>query len=248
MKSSLVSFFLFCIFWFLSISLFAQTSETLVFNSSYSPPYSREDGSGILDTILTEACASIGLEAVIQMMPAERALRGAETGEADGVVARVDGIDSIYPSLRQVPEATIEARDFVAFSLRPDIDVRSWDELAGYNVAYVRGWKIVEANLPNGAVPQPVGSTEQAFLLLKKGRTDIVINARLDGLRMAQILDLPAVKVQEPPLISLKLYPYLNRSRAEWVEPLADALRRLKESGRFDQIYREALADLVSVE
>jgi polar amino acid transport system substrate-binding protein len=220
-----------------------QAADVIVFNSSYSPPYSRPDEGGILDRILKEACDMIGVEARVQMLPAERALRGAQSGSADGVVARVEGIDSIYPSLVQIPEAVIESRDFVAFSTHPENDIGEWRDLSRYTSTYVRGWKIIEVNVPDSASTQPVGTTRQAFELLKKGRTDVVINARLDGLRMASLLDIPDIHVHEPPLISLRLYPYVNRDHSRLVVPLAEALARMKATGRFQQIYDEILRE-----
>lgn len=208
-------------------------AETLLFNSSYSPPYSTTESDGILEQVLAEACARIGYGASFRQVPAERALLEANTGIADGVVARVPGIESTYPSLIFVPSATIPRRDFVAFTLDPRIAIGRWVDLSGHDVAIVRGWKIVEANVPGSASTVRAESTELAFRLLKRHRTDVVVNARLDGLDMARRLGIEEVIVHDPPLASLSLYPYLHRSRAALVPLLAQALNEMKADGTF---------------
>lgn len=216
--------------------------EEFVFTSSYSPPYSRQDDQGILDRILAEAFRRIGQDFAVAHAPAERGLRDANAGIADGVMARVAHMDTMYPNLRRIESATIPSRDFVACSLRELGPVREWADLRPYNVAYVRGWKIIENNVPAAKSVIAVESTERLFRILARGRVDVAINARLDGLLMARELGIPGLRVHEPPLASLSLYAFIHKDHEELAAPLGAAIDEMKRDGSFDAIYAEGAA------
>mgnify|MGYP006291966477 CR=1 FL=1 len=216
-------------------------ADTFILNSSYSPPYSTEDHNGILDRILREAFSRLGHEVEFRNLPAERALVDADAGIADGVVARIEGVDAMYPNLVRVASATIPSRDFVAFSGPEVPNISSWRELSPYNITFVRGWKIIETSVPRSKSAIPVDSTERAFSLLARGRVDIVINARLDGRVMAARFGLSEIKIHEPALASLSLYPYLNEKHRDLVPVLAGTLEAMKREGTFGRIYDEAM-------
>lgn len=216
-------------------------AEPLVFASSYSPPYATEDYSGILERVLTEACERIGVEVTFRNLPAERALADANAGFVDGVVARVQHMERMYHHLVRIRSASIESRDFVAFSRRLVPPISSWDDLAAYNITYVRGWKIFENNVPEAKSVTAVDSTRRAFALLASERTEVVLNARLDGMVTAAQLGIGnVIRVHEPPLASVSLYPYLHRRHARLILKLTGALDEMKADGTFDRIYAEA--------
>ncbi len=230
----------------LSAILFAASvaslpAEPLVFASSYSPPYSSEDYPGILERILTEACERIGVEVAFRNLPAERALADANAGFVDGVVARVENMERMYYHLVRIRSASIESRDFVAFSRGGVPPILSWNDLAAYNITYVRGWKIFENNATAAKSAVAVDSTRRAFELLARNRTDVVLNARLDGTLMAAELGIDDIRIHEPPLASLSLYPYVHRRNARYILALTAALEEMKADGTFVRIYAEAM-------
>lgn len=49
------------------------------------------------------------------------------------------------------------------------------------------------------------------------------------------------VLVEEPPLASLGLYPYLHKDHEELAAPLAEALEAMRGDGSFQAIYDEAM-------
>lgn len=234
-------------FAFLAVLLLVLVSplsaQELTIASSYSPPYSTDDGTGILDRIIAAACDRIDLHIEVVRMPAERALADANSGVVDGVIARVLHMNRLYPQLVWVPSATIPARDFVAFSRAGVPDIVGWEGLAGFNVAFVRGWKIVERNVVGAESSVAVDSTRRAFDLLARRRTEVVVNARLDGSVMARELGIEDVRIHEPPLASVRLYPYLHERHAGLADDLAAALDELKADGTFDRIYAEGMSE-----
>jgi polar amino acid transport system substrate-binding protein len=219
-------------------------ADTFVFNTSYSAPYSTQDHDGILDRILREALSRLGYEVEFRNLPAERALVDADAGTADGIVARIKGMDAMYRNLVRVESATIPSRDFVAFSGPEVPSITSWRDLTPYNITFVRGWKLIETSVPPAKSVVPVDSTERAFSLLAHGRVDVVISARLDGRVMAAQFGLTDIKVHEPPLASLSLYPYIHEKHRDLAPVLGGTLEAMKREGTFARIYNEAMSGI----
>jgi polar amino acid transport system substrate-binding protein len=229
------------VFWLLAVVAFglgsmafvaqAQGAGTMLIGSSYSAPFSTPQGDGYFDLVLEEAFVRVGREVEIRLLPAERSLRDADSGRIDGDIGRIEGIEVFYPNLRMVPEPALDARQFVAFTLDEDIAITGWKDLAPYNLAFVRGWKIFEENTGGVASRTMVESTEQLFVLLDRDRADIVLSSRIDGLAAARAQGLRGVRVLDPPLAEMKMYLYLNDAHAELLEPLARALSSMKADG-----------------
>ncbi len=59
---------------------------------------------------------------------------------------------------------------------------------------------------------------------------------------MARQLGFEDLKVHEPPLASLSLYPYIHRRHEELVPALAQALGDMKADGTFYEIYASVLS------
>lgn len=224
----------------------AMAAGPLTIGACYSPPLAAPNKNGYFDLLLAEAFARLGLTAFCEQLPAERSLLDAEAGRLDGDVGRVRGIDGLYPNLLLVDEPVLESRDFVAFALadppRPPRIPRTvdWQSLAPYHVGYVRGWKIFEQGAASAASATPVRDTRQLFTLLAKGRVDLALSARLDGLATAKELGL-RVAVAEPPLASRRMYLYLHRRHEALAAPLAEALRLLKTQGVAAELMERAM-------
>jgi polar amino acid transport system substrate-binding protein len=210
----------------------------IIIGTSYSPPLSTQEDDGYFDLLLDEAFSRLGMSAETVMLPAGRSLKDADNGHLDGDVGRVRGIERVHPNLVMVPEPVLSERRFTAFSVGMDPEIHSWDDLSPYNVGYVRGWKIFEDNSGAAKSVVPVDDTEMLFQSLKKGRIDIALSAELDGLAMAKKLGIEGIRVLDEPLAAKKMYLYLHESRKDLIEPLAGALRALKNEGAVKEIRR----------
>jgi polar amino acid transport system substrate-binding protein len=207
----------------------------LVLSSEDGPPYTMPDGSGIVDGVLKEAFRRVGVEVTIISVPAERALINANEGIEDGNFLRIAGLSEKYPRLIQVPEKLVDY-DFVAFSRHVGVATAGWESLRPFNVAFVRGWKILEENVTGARSLQKVRDQEILFHLLDKGRVDLVIYSRRGGMLVIKELGLEGVKVLEPPLARREMFLYLNDRHAAWVAPVSEALRNMKEDGAYQRI------------
>ncbi|MFO7813874.1 MAG: transporter substrate-binding domain-containing protein [Pelovirga sp.] len=220
--------------------LYAQSP--LYIGSAFEPPVSTPAQEGIVDRIVIEAFERLGREAVITHLPAERSLLSASSGINDGDLIRVDGLQNDYPDLVQVHEELINF-EFVAFSKNPQIRMNDWEDLSGYSVGIVRGWKILEEKAVHSLLTK-VDSLELLFTLLQKDRVDLVIYERLAGLHAVQTMQLRDIYQTSLPLTVQPMYLYLHRAHSDLVEPLVAILKTMKQDGTFQRIFANRLSTL----
>ncbi len=127
-----------------------NAQPTLVLNAVGQPPLNTETHDGFMDEVSREAMKRIGYKLVIDIQPAERALRSANKGYIDGEISRIKGLNNTYNNLIRVPE-NIMVWEFVVFSNIPVNLQQGWDSLANKNVAFINGWKILENSVPKTA-------------------------------------------------------------------------------------------------
>jgi polar amino acid transport system substrate-binding protein len=145
-------FFSLFLFFFLITPCIA--SQPLVLTTSVGPPVSNESNTGFYDLLLQEAFRRIGRQIDIEHLPAERALINANSGITDGEFPRISGLEGLYTNLVRLPEK-ITNYEFVAFSKHHREKMVSWDVLQPYDVAIVRGWKILEKNIGRLSAIEP---------------------------------------------------------------------------------------------
>ena len=219
-------------------------ANVLVFNTTGKPPLNAPDQSGFMDRVAAEALRRIGIQLKTVQLPAERGLQNVNAGIDDGEMSRIAGLQKQYPNLLQVPE-TIMDWEFHAFSAENLSLENKWADLAGYSVAFIGGWKIVEKNVPASSVVTTVKSPAQLFGLLKKQRTDVVVYERWGGLKLIDQFALSNVKIIQPPLAQKKMYMYLNKKHSHIVSKLAGILKQMKEDGSYQKIYATTLGQYV---
>ena len=216
----------------------AAPAKTLVLNNPGDAPLTRADGSGFLDRLVGEAFRRAGLELVLVRLPAERGLRDANAGIADGDLSRIAGIERLYTNLLRVPESTIETR-FSAFTRGEAFVTDGWHSLAGRRVGIIKGWKILERNLGEARDIVYAKSARQLFRLLERDRVDVVLYAERLGREYLRANGLTDVRVLAPPLEVQSMYIYLNARHRALVPRIAAALREMKADGSYARHLRE---------
>jgi len=215
-------------------------SGSLVINTTGIPPLNSADQAGFMDRVAAEALRRMDIKLKTVQLPAERGLQNVNAGIDDGEMSRIAGLHKQYPNLVQVPETIMdwEFHAFAAKSLKP---VKKWSDLADYSVAFIRGWKIVEKNVPRSSIVITVKNPLQLFELLKKQRTEVVVYERWGGLKLIDQFGLSGVKIIQPPLAQKKMYMYLHKKHAGLVPALASKLKQMKADGSYKKIYDETL-------
>ena len=222
----------------------ALASDKLVLTTGVSEPYTTPDRKGFLDQLIPAVFREIGIEAELFIYPTgfERGLLNADAGIDDGFAWRIAGLERQYTNMIRVPEE-LGDNDFVAIATQHKFATTSWDSLRPYSVTYIIGWKMFEANVPKAKELTLVRNAEQLFTLLVKGRADVVLYERWQGLEQTRGIGIKAM-VMEPPLARTKMYMYLHRKHADLVPRVSEALIKLKRDGRYQRIVDATLKPL----
>ncbi|MBF0181403.1 MAG: transporter substrate-binding domain-containing protein [Magnetococcales bacterium] len=215
----------------------AETSLSLVVSDA-NPVYANASGTGILDALVKELFARLGLSARVTRLPSERALLLAEQGEADGDIFRIAGLEKKFASLVMVPEPWLAMR-FVAFATREEITIDSWEDLPPWRVAFIRGWQVFERHLAKAPALVRTDDALQLFELLKRQRVDVILYDDRQGEYFKRALDLPQARIAGPPLAKSPIFAYLHRKHAGLAPRMAKELRRMKQDGTWQRIINE---------
>jgi polar amino acid transport system substrate-binding protein len=229
--------------WFLPLLVSAQTKDlpTLILNNANSAPFTNETGTGLVDVVAREAFRRAGMQLKLIQLPAERALLNANAGIDDGEVSRIAGMEKAYPNLVPVPEKLVD-HHFVAFTRNVKLANATWESLTPFSVGYIRGYKIVENNLKPATRTATANDAEQLFTMLDKGRVEIAIYRRWEGIVLARKMGIKNLRIIEPSLAEKEIFIYLHKKNADKVPLLAAALRDIKAEGLFMRACREAFA------
>jgi polar amino acid transport system substrate-binding protein len=154
--------------------------KIIVLNTANDCPNATQSFDGIADRIVKEAFDRLKIKIKRIRLPSERAISNANQGIDDGNYSRIRGLEKTYLNLLMVPVA-ITNFEFVAFSQNKTISVKSWDSLQAYNVAIIRGWKILETNISKYKSRILVKDEQQLFKMLDNGRVDIIVYDKAQG-------------------------------------------------------------------
>lgn len=223
----------------------ALGQQTLVINAPTDSPLTNEARTGFLDVLAKEALRRIGVGLEIIKLPAERALINANAGIDDGVLNRIAGLEKVYPNLVRVPEKNMDM-DFVAFTKRVEVQTDGWRTLKPFSIGIIKGWKILENNIPGAATVTLAEDAEQLFRLLEKDRVDLVLYSRWMGLARIKRHNLSGVRVLTPPLVTKEMFMYLHKKHKPLVPKIAAALRAIKAEGTYQRLFQEKVAPLAT--
>lgn len=234
-----------CLLAFLLTLIFAvpgfSTEKGFVIGTSYKVLFSNEEQSGMLDLLVKETFKRIDIDVDVPFIPAERSMTAANRGYHDGVLNRIEGLETTYSNLIRVPESNMDFK-FVAFSKKHDFPTNDWSTLYPLRIGFIKGWKILERNLKSHPDITYANSAEQLFRLLDKGRIDIAIYGELVGYAQLHTMNMKDIKVLQPPLATRKMYMYLNKKHKNIVPKAAKALREMKADGTYDEIVNKTVA------
>lgn len=234
-NASLVFFFL--VLLLISSNTFAQS---LTLSTFAGPPLSNSNQTGLYDLIIKEAFRREGINIKIIQLPAERSLKNANEGITDGDFVRIKGLETIYTNLLRLPEKITDF-EFVGFSKNASITITDWESLKPYDIAIVRGWKILETNIIGCRSLVKTKNQDLLFTMLQKNRIDIVIYSRFEGYELIHKLGIDGVHALEPPLEVKEMYLYLNKKHRKIVQSLSNHLKTMKKDGSFNLIKSKVL-------
>lgn len=215
---------------------------TFTISTSYKSLLSNPEQTGMLDRLMKEAFRRIGLRAEIVFTPTERSLVDVNAGLLDAELNRIEGMERNFPNLVRVPEPNMTMH-FVAFAKQP-YPIDGWKSIENLHVGIVRGWKILENNTQGFPHITLVPTETELFTMLEKGRIDIALYDKLTGYEQLSKRGFADIRHLEPPLASKDMFLYVNKKHKDLAEPVARALKEMKQDGAYDRIVREATSHL----
>ncbi|WP_295990048.1 ABC transporter substrate-binding protein [Rugamonas sp.] len=219
----------------LSLCAEADAAPPLVLNTPFNAPLTSARHDGQLDLLYASLFHRLGLQVQIQYIAAERGLLNSNSGVDDGEVARIAGIERLYPNLIRVPEAVMSYQ-MVVFSRGLHLAITGPASLEPYDVGIVLGWKSLERAVTGTRSLTKVGNGEQLFNMLAMGRIDLAVFERQQGLNLIRRMGLKGIAVADAPLIAGEQYMFLNKKHAALVPRLTAELRAMKRDGSFQRI------------
>lgn len=226
-------------FFFLQPGL-VQAKEKLIIGTSYKLLLSTPAQDGMLDKIAQEAFQRIGIRIELPYLPTERSISAANEGLHDGELNRVKGLENIYPNLIRVDENMMDF-EFVGFTKHASVKGGSWNRLQPFQLGFIKGWKILEANV--GTYPHVTFfySAEDLFNGLNLDRIDIALYGKLMGFAVISEMGLKDITMITPPFASKKMYMYLHKKHQALMPELSNALRQMKQDGAYDRIVSRSM-------
>ncbi|MBF0126812.1 MAG: transporter substrate-binding domain-containing protein [Magnetococcales bacterium] len=213
-----------------------DASETLsLVVSDAMPVYANPERTGLLDRMAHALFRRLDHPVRITRLPSERALQLIGQEQADGDLFRIAGLENRFPFLIMVPEPWLSVR-FVAFTLRPELLISSWQDLLPLHVAFVRGWQVFETRLPQARTITRTDDSRQLFDLLKRHRVDAILYDDLQGEFLKQSMGVSDARVAGGPLLESPIHAYLHRKHADLVPRITAELSRMKQDGTWKKI------------
>ncbi|AOT10990.1 substrate-binding periplasmic protein [Pseudoalteromonas luteoviolacea] len=192
--------------------------------------------STVAKEVLLSAYAQIDTSVAFELYPAKRALRIADKGLADGLLARTPGLEQDYPNLRML-SVPVAFEKVYLFTHLPYLDPIDWRELTKYRVAVVRGFELAAQSFPRGTLVE-VSSIDQAFKMLSQHKVDFVIDLE-SGYCSLKKLGLSEVKKLEPAMTELVVYHYLHKNHKNLMARLEPTLRQMEAQGEIKALYKK---------
>ncbi|MBF0451377.1 MAG: hypothetical protein HQK75_11795 [Candidatus Magnetomorum sp.] len=184
--------------------------------------------------VLSEAYHDIGIDIKRETFTSARALIESNNGRTDGEIGRVKGIDRAFKNLLRVPVPVLTVQ-FVAFSKDNTIQIKGWDWLLPYEIAYIRGVKCVEKNLPVGTRVNLLTRQDHLFMFLEKNRADIAITTLISSYWVLKKKNIRSIHVVGE-LKKVPLYHYLHKKNKSIFPQIRASLEKMEKMGRIEQI------------
>lgn len=185
--------------------------------------------------VLVEAYRRLGITIIAEELPAERSLRTSATGKADGEVARMAGLESLYPDLMRVPEP-VNRLEISVFSSGLSFPILGWESLRPYNFCYMHGFKAIEL-ASMGMQRTATASIEDLVRQLRNGGCEVAVLGNQAWITVDR-LNAGPLRELEPPLDILSLYHYLHRRHEKLVPLVSEELRKMRNEGAIDAILK----------
>lgn len=187
--------------------------------------------------VVREAYARIGIEVEIRKYAGRIALEKSNSGEVDGEVHRIDGIQNEFSNLVQVP-IPINYFEIAIYSKNPDLSLTSWFDLAPYEIGIVRGVIAVERGT-RGMEVRKVDSYAELIQLLLDDDVQVMASPEINTRVLLAGKEYSGQIVMNGVMETYLLYHYLHRKNEHLVSVIRPVLKSMLLDGTIARIIRE---------
>ncbi len=201
--------------------------------------------------LLTEIYKRAGIPMDIEPMTGSRALEEASSGRKDGETLRVYTLGDKFPSLIRVPTPISDLTTQAFGVSKPYVDIQTADDLKKYSIAIVRGVRHT-LNITQGLKNVHVLPSSNLFVeFLSRGRSDVGLTGRLNGLSLIKASGLKNVNAVGKPLKILPLYHYIHKDHQKLVPRIDAIIKKMVQSGemaalraQYEQEYLDSITPI----
>ncbi|WED25259.1 transporter substrate-binding domain-containing protein [Vibrio sp. DW001] len=187
--------------------------------------------------VLHQAYRQVKIDIEIKEIPGKRSLFYANSGETDGEVYRVEGIESKYPNLIRIDVPIRTEKMYLFVKKGNEFSVKNWEDFPeNHTLGYIRGTYFIENAVSIYRIKiQPSSSYENLIRQLDANRNSVIIMG-IKGERLIERLQLKDIVRLDPPFHTLELYHYLHKRHAHLVSKITYVLQQMKNSGEIEKI------------
>ncbi|WP_417320307.1 substrate-binding periplasmic protein [Emcibacter sp.] len=193
--------------------------------------------------IISEAYATLDIKVSIKELPGLRALVVANSGETDGEISRIGGIEKKFTNLIAIP-TPVNHIEIVVFSENSALKIENWHNLQGLKVGIVSGSVFTET-LDQGLNTLRINNYKQLFTILKRGRVDVAVSPYINGLSMLKTNPHWTILPVSPSLQNEDLYHYIHKRHRHLIPKLNQIFQEMHSSGRIKHLRNQFLEELV---
>jgi len=194
--------------------------------------------------VVREAYRRLSIPLEIKWLQGKTALELSSSGQLDGEVQRIDGLDRRFEDLVQIP-VPVNYLEGVAFAKKQAFPIKGWFSLRQYRIGIVQGILFAEQGT-RGMRVTASKNYQDLVNLLQLSDIDVAVMPRINGLFAIQKANLKTVKEMPGVLETLFLYHYLHRKNAHLNAKVGQELKRMLLDGTTQRIRNEVYAKLLS--
>ncbi|BEU03942.1 ABC transporter substrate-binding protein [Agarivorans sp. OAG1] len=190
--------------------------------------------------VLTAIYKKLGLSIEVNPLPAKRAQLEASNGMLDGEVMRIWSYGEQNPQLVRVPTPYYSLNTTAFYLSERALAISTLSDLERYKLVVVRGVKHTADVTANHKYVEQLSSTDKLLSFVHRGRADVALTNKVDGLVASKRLKLNEHIAYSAPLAVFPLYHYIHERERHLVAKVDEVIQAMLRSGELAQVIEQA--------
>ncbi|MEE1675563.1 transporter substrate-binding domain-containing protein [Agarivorans aestuarii] len=190
--------------------------------------------------VLNAVYKKLDLKIEVSALPAKRAQLEASTGMLDGEVMRIWSYGEQNPQLIRVPTPYYSLNTTAFYLSERSLAIATLSDLQRYKLVVVRGVKHTADITANHNHVEQLNSTDKLLSFVHRGRADVALTNKVDGLIASKRLKLNQQLAHSAPLAVFPLYHYIHEREQHLVAKVDEMIQTMLRSGELAQVTEQA--------